>query len=1803
MEALEDRTLPTGGLVDPGAVGPLAVTTQEYNFGNQAFTPTPFPGNGVELIGEVKAPTTLTGQLPLVILLHGQHETSFDPTTGQLDDDPVTHSPVWPPPAGHLSIPSYHGYDYFASVLASNGYIVVSISANGVNAHANDSTVTDGGAQARAQLIQRTLDIWHDLNADGVVHTRGQSDHFADGQMPFMTRFVGHVNLQDVGLMGHSRGGEGVVKAYQLNQSLGSPYGIKAVFALAPTDVNGEVINNVPFAVLLPYNDGDVHTLQGAHYFDDSRYNFVGDTGAKFTIEVMGADHNYYNTVWSPDSSFPGGSEDRVFPNFGPPTRLTEPQQRGTGVAYMSAFFRTYLGPTTQFLSILDSDSPPPPSATVSANQIHTSYLPPDDPAQRRDINRLNVSSNTTTNNLGGLVTIGGGATSSIVSNPQPSRGLIPYPNEGFELSLHYSNTTAAFFQNDIPVGVGDERGYSALQFRVGVDHASSLNQLSNQDFSVQLTDGSGHIRSVLVSAFSNDLFKPPISVNPHTVLNTVRIPLSAFATAGFNLSDVRSVRFNFDQPGQPGQPASGAFFLADLAFTADVLGVQMSDGNNNLVIQNDPAAPANVQVFNATTSAVLGEFLISSLHSITVACDSSTDTLTVSYQNGDPLPFGGLAYLSGSGTDTLDVNDQTTATAKTWTLADNSVQRADSAPITYPIGLIDFVNVNGGTGNNTYNVLDTEFFGITTVHTGPGVDAVNVQGTSTTTRIDCQGGGGLDVVTVGNGLTQGIQGAVTVTSPVSLTHLIVNDSQDTAGLHQVSLTADSATASITGLSATISYDPAHVNAVDVRGGSGVSDTWTVAGTAANPSNPLTTITRGAGFAEFDVQATSAHGPLAVGGGTGGTDHVVLGRPVSPVASTLSGIQGDVTVASPNPSTSVQVNGSGDTAAHPNVQLLAGQLTGLFATPAVALHFDPASLHDLTLTGGQGTDTYMISATLVHGTTTLSNGSGVKVVNVQGTSAGGLLVGGNFTGLPGVFDTVNVGNAGHLGGITGTLSVRSPVSANNLVIDGSADPAPANALLGLSPDGFTGQVTGLAGAEIDYGVLEVHSVEVKTGGAGTATGLITVANTMRTQPTRLDVGGSTSTVKVLATTGPLTVNCGGPDTVILGQVDPTTGLGTLQNIQGAVTLLNANPGPTGLADVTLNDYNDTQARTVNITPTGITGLTVPSAPLNLSATSVAVLDIGGPLHTTGSSWTITGTPASEQLQLAAPGPDTVHLQAAAAGIPSVPTTTIVASPTIIVGQVDPTGRGTLQGIQGRVLIANSYFAQFSGQQNHFSPASVQVNDANDPNPQMVTISSDGISRQSAPAAPINQIPGPTGISSIGILTYLGGVSSTGNTWTITGTPATTALILSAPGSDTVNVQATAAGTTTNIQGGTGPNEIVNVGSTANLLDPILGVVNVTDQTGRINTLNINDTGSTTPHTYTKTATQVTRSPGGPVINFSNVQNVNLHPGRLAGSGPSGPGSVNVINVLSIAAGTTVTVDPTGGDMVNVGNGQDGLDELQGPLQLTGDGTVALTVNDQMTAGGQEYDLKLGELDRSGIAPITFSGLQGEVVNGGANGNTFDVDGVSAGTPVAVNTGLGSNRVKMRQHDQIQDALTLNGQGSTALGYVAYSSDVFVDFQLGVATDISSFSGISQITGGAGRNILVGDGHESITGGTGPNLMISGGGSGQIVGGGAGDILIGGSTAYDQDQASLQAIMDYWTLSGDDYATRVANLQAGNGVPQLAAGVSVFDNGAANTITGNGNEGTGALNLFFYTNAGGAPTDQQPSEVAVNLDGV
>src|SRR5205085_1709197 len=90
------------------------------------------------------------------------------------------------------------------------------------------------------------------------------------------------------------------------------------------------------------------------------------------------------------------------------------------------------------------------------------------------------------------------------------------------------------------------------------------------------------------------------------------------------------------------------------------------------------------------------------------------------------------------------------------------------------------------------------------------------------------------------------------------------------------------------------------------------------------------------------------------------------------------------------------------------------------------------------------------------------------------------------------------------------------------------------------------------------------------------------------------------------------------------------------------------------------------------------------------------------------------------------------------------------------------------------------------------------------------------------------------------------------------------------------------------------------------------------------------------------------------------------------------------------------------------------------------------------------------------------------------------------------------------------------------------------------------SGNDQLFGGAGADELCGDdGNDKLYGGPGRDLLIGGNGADQIFGGGGDDILVAGSTTFDEDPNSLQAIMAEWT-SQNGYVTRVNNLRFGGG---------------------------------------------------------
>ena len=527
---------------DPGLMGTHAVLKMEYDLGDAYLPAVPptFPWT-MECRGSVHYPADLTsGPFPVLLWLHGRHETCYDPTT-------FATSSSWPCPSPRVPITSYAGYDYAARTMASHGYIVISISANSINAH--DAGSSDAGMTARGHLMQNHLDLWQGWNT---TVTTG----------PFGSTFVGALDLNNVGTMGHSRGGEGAIYNAEYNRSLGSPYGIKAILTLAPVDFYRHVVNGIPLMDVSPYCDGDVNDLQGVHFYDNARYKDTTDETPKHLLLVMGANHNYFNTVWTPVSYPAGGVDDWTYTGtaFDPfcgvsapgNGRLDTTKQKAVYNTYAAAFYRYYIGHEKQFAPILETeDVIPPASALVDSTKIFISNHP--GRTLRHDLNRTDSTTDTaystihgpvTTNGLVSYSICGGGLTMTscgIGSQAhEPHKGSVSYP--GLEqIKLRWDNPTD-WFQNAIPAGYEDLTYFKCLQFRASVNYIES-SPGPNTDFTVQLIDSAGAVSGQAVSAHTYCMFYEPgttASDLPKICFNTIRIPLTSFTV--INIAKVRFV-------------------------------------------------------------------------------------------------------------------------------------------------------------------------------------------------------------------------------------------------------------------------------------------------------------------------------------------------------------------------------------------------------------------------------------------------------------------------------------------------------------------------------------------------------------------------------------------------------------------------------------------------------------------------------------------------------------------------------------------------------------------------------------------------------------------------------------------------------------------------------------------------------------------------------------------------------------------------------------------------------------------------------------------------------------------------------------------------------------------------------------------------------------------------------------------------------------------------------------------------------------------------------------------------------------
>ena len=240
-------------------------------------------------------------------------------------DDPGPHPLVLVVHGNHnMRDFSDPGYDWLGELLASRGYILASVDMNFIN----------GGIRAendgRGWLLLKHLQAWR---------------RFADDPE---NPFHGRVDLGNIGLIGHSRGGEAVALAAAFNRLTRYPddaalefdfdFDIKAVIAIAPVDgqylpaQQRAPVTDVNYLVFHGSHDGDVTSFHGLRQFN--RVGFTGGSDRfKSAVYVYRANHGQWNTVWGAHDNGPRSPRILELGGLLPPE-----DQREFGRVFVSSF-------------------------------------------------------------------------------------------------------------------------------------------------------------------------------------------------------------------------------------------------------------------------------------------------------------------------------------------------------------------------------------------------------------------------------------------------------------------------------------------------------------------------------------------------------------------------------------------------------------------------------------------------------------------------------------------------------------------------------------------------------------------------------------------------------------------------------------------------------------------------------------------------------------------------------------------------------------------------------------------------------------------------------------------------------------------------------------------------------------------------------------------------------------------------------------------------------------------------------------------------------------------------------------------------------------------------------------------------------------------------------------------------------------------------------------------------------------------------------------------------------------------------
>ena len=550
--AYSDSVTITTEAVDASKMVSVADSVSERN-DYWGFTPKEMPLNA-----RVWYPDG-AGPFPLVLVVHGNHDMR------------------------DFSDP---GYDYLGELLASRGYILASIDENFINGLREEN-------DARGWFLLKHVQLFDGFNGDAG------------------NPFEGRVDMGNVVLIGHSRGGEAVANAAAFNHLSYYPddaslefdfgYDIQGLISIAPVDgqylPTGRkvVVEDVSYLTFHGSHDGDVTSFHGLRIYDRLEFNDPDDFNFKSAVYVYRANHGQWNSVWGTRDAGPRSAGSLDLRGL-----IPEKDQRRFAQIYVSAFLdvvakgdKRYLPifrdhrvigqwlPETMYITRFETSAFRPLAAyeediDVTSGSEPGVHIVGDSLATWKEETLLLRSSNrgnTSASQENQAVTLGWNnriSGADTTSHGPPAQYALELP-PGLATSWGLSGTSTLDFMlgptNSMPGPrknpSADENEQNDVDDREDKDDGDDEDEDPDIDLSIEIEDASGHRARVTLREYGAiwrpletyvmrraDREESRFERNWELILQTFSIPLEDFVAQNRSLalSRLTAVRFVFDR-------------------------------------------------------------------------------------------------------------------------------------------------------------------------------------------------------------------------------------------------------------------------------------------------------------------------------------------------------------------------------------------------------------------------------------------------------------------------------------------------------------------------------------------------------------------------------------------------------------------------------------------------------------------------------------------------------------------------------------------------------------------------------------------------------------------------------------------------------------------------------------------------------------------------------------------------------------------------------------------------------------------------------------------------------------------------------------------------------------------------------------------------------------------------------------------------------------------------------------------------------------------------------------------------------